>query len=469
MLVHGGKPPFDPFPTITELSNAYFCPLAAYYDLWYNIDYALEPNPFAIKGGGETFQQFIAQLKMSIINGNQVPEGQKGIWAIRDKFENFGEESNYKIWEFYLEPWSRRKLEELGKISNKSNIFFEVTASSSYVPFQSTKGEKNTYPLLGRIDEINIDEKKIIERTVKQGEQDKPPLLKDYQLWLLWKVICSIERTYYPIQWKNIDFREFELIIETPQKDFIINKNQPEFEEETHYAYERIHDLTFERKGVQEAYEGKRCTFENKEPNCALSVCYFSKPQFPESRDEIKREFKRWSRALLHEIMWDRDLQLYQFTMLNEKELEQMGRIVTGKIISQPAPNQIEIEILSSQIGPVKALSSDQLKEFVVIPFGSFKLGLRVGAQPSEKQTVKNRIVLDLKKAVPVSNQAFLFTNDFLLFQEQPIFLNSNIQRDLFWLERRGKKKKEEAVKYSPIQLLDGIFGNKTLKRGGEK
>jgi hypothetical protein len=463
-----GKPPFDPFPTVTEVSNAYFCPLAAYYDLWYNINYALEPNPFKFKGAGDTFQQFIAQLKTSIINGERIPEGPRGIWWIRDRFENLGDQTDHRIWEFYLEPWSGRKIEELRKIQYKANIFFEVTVSSSYIPFLFDEGGHSTYPLFGRIDEIDIDGKRIIERTIKRSNDGNPPLLKDYQVWLLWKALCSVERTYYPIPWTNVDFREFELIVETPQRDFIVEKNQPEFEEKTHDAYAHIHDLAFERKGVQEAYDGRRCTYENKEPNCALSVCYFGKPQFPSSREEMKREFKRWSRALFHEIMWDRDLQLYQSTMLEEGVLQQIGFMVMGKITGIPKPNQIEVDVPSAQTGPLRVISSDQLKEFVVIPFGSFKLGLRVGAHPSENKIGEDKILLTLTKSVPISNQALIFTDNFLLFQEQPVFLSSNLQRDLFWLERRGKKKIEEANKLSPIQLLESVFGRKFMKRGGE-
>jgi len=464
-----GQPTFDPFPTVTDISNAYFCPLAAYYDIWYNVDYALEPKiQTSPKRSGEVFQDFIASLKASRIAGKKIPDGEVGFWAIRKSFEDsFGRIDGYeRIWEHYVEVWLNNHMEELKEIEVGENIFFEVTVASSYVQF-NFEGGTRTYPLVGRADEINIDKHKIIERTIKRGKENNVPTLKDYQLWLLWKAICSVDKSKYPSQWRDADFRNFELIVETPWKDFPVKKDNPEFENGTHTAYARIHDLLFEKKGLEEAYDRRTCTIKNINTDCGVhNPCYLARQPNPTCRTQMRREFKRWCRALSHEIMWERDLRLYQFTMLDDDELQKRGLVIKGKIVGRKGPKQIEVEIPKGQLGALSTNSSDELKSFIIIPFGGLSLGIRTEAYLSDDPSKPDAIILKMDtKPVPISDQALILPNDFLLFREQPIFLSSQLQSDLFWLEKRGKKKIEEAKKLSPIQLLEAVFGTKELRK----
>lgn len=464
-----GQPTFDPFPTVTDVSNSSFCPLAAYYDLWYSVDYALEPKiQSSPRRAGEVFQDFIARLKASRIAGKKIPDGEVGFWAIRKSFEDsFGRIEGYeRIWEHYIENWLNNHLEELKEINVGENIFFEVTVASPYVQF-SFDGGTRTYPLLGRADEINIDKHKIIERTIKRGKEGNPPTLKDYQVWLLWKAICSVDKSKYPVQWRNVDFRNFELIVETPWQDFPVKKDNPEFENRTHTAYTRIHDLLFERKGLEEAYARRACSLSNPNTECGVyNPCYLARQPNPTCRSQMRREFKKWCHALSHEIMWERDLRLYQFTMLDDSELERKGLIIKGKIVGRKGPKQIEVEISKNQVGALSTSSSDELKSFVLIPYGGLSLGLRTEAYISEDPSRSDAIILKMEaKPVPISDQALILPNDFLLFREQPIFLNTQLQSDLFWLEKRGKKRPEEAKKLSPIQLLEAVFGTKELRK----
>jgi len=103
--------------------------------------------------------------------------------------------------------------------SDRDKFFFEISVANYYVPFPYKDGKKS-YPLEGRIDEIDIKNKRIIERTIKGFKEDtEPPALKDYQTWLLWKTLSSLKRNQLPSQWRDINFEEFELIVETPYKD----------------------------------------------------------------------------------------------------------------------------------------------------------------------------------------------------------------------------------------------------------
>jgi len=108
-------------------------------------------------------------------------------------------ESN-DIWRLCVRPWVERKLEndELQSITSNNQIFFEISVANSHVPFPLESGVRN-YPLRGRVDEIDLTQRRFIERTIRGGrEDDAPPFLKDYQIWLLWKIICSLREENLP-------------------------------------------------------------------------------------------------------------------------------------------------------------------------------------------------------------------------------------------------------------------------------
>lgn len=76
-----GNPRFAPFPTVTNLLNAIFCPVAILHDLLHGRDYALigevgkaNYEIKEIKRRGELFHKFIAYLKLSLMKGKSLGE-----------------------------------------------------------------------------------------------------------------------------------------------------------------------------------------------------------------------------------------------------------------------------------------------------------------------------------------------------------------------------------------------------------
>ncbi|GAI17474.1 unnamed protein product, partial [marine sediment metagenome] len=149
---------------------------------------------------------------------------------VQERFLQFSQRHGFTIDESsdilrnHIEPWVRRKLQngELESISDDDQLIFELSVGNARIPFHLEKGKRH-YPLRGRVDEIDLTRKRLVERTIKGTPLDtESPLLKDCQVWLLWKILCSLKREQLPLQWKSVDFQNFDLVVETPYKDFTI-------------------------------------------------------------------------------------------------------------------------------------------------------------------------------------------------------------------------------------------------------
>jgi len=320
---------------------------------------------------------------------------------------------------------------------------------------------------LGICDEIDIDNKKIIDRTIKgKYNDDHPPLMKDYQLWLIWKIINSIPRSKLPDEVKNIDFDEFNLVVETPHKDFNIDKENSTFEELTHEAYAWIHDVAFERKSGYDVFQHKRCTRVNK-VECGLQTyCFRRKPTFPESRSEMRRVFKDIYRPLFWDQMWNWHLFKYQLVMIAPSKLESLGLLSKGKKISS-SNAKIEIEVPEVQADQLQAYSEVSLRRYTIIPFGNFFFGKRMGATLVERKG--NKLVMEIPKKEFRMSEIILILpkSDVTIIESPPWYLSRNLQRSMFSLEFIGTKDPDKARKDSIVQILESLFGPKPLRREG--
>jgi len=472
-----GNPRFAPFPTVTDLLIADFCPVAALHNLLHGRDYALIGEAsYEGKRRGDLFHKFIAHLKLSLIKG-KIKLPNYDLCLEFDRFadtERYGFDFNARsdLWRRHVGPWVSRKLEnrELQNISSNDEVFFELSVANYYVPFPY-RGNKHSYPLKGRIDEIDIKRKRIIERTIKGSfDDEQPPQLKDYQAWLLWKLLCSLKRNQLPPQWNSINFQDFELVIETPYKDFIVPHENPNYIEKTHSAYAWIHDIGIsESHGVnREVYEAERpdnCTGLQPNQECGLiRTCYPRNYPHPQCRPEIKQIFKPWYQYLLWEQIWKGDLFQYQLLKLRKEELIEKGLILEGKIVSCD-DNKIELE-MGREIGSVRGYD-----EYTVIPFGTLFCGKEMKAKLLNVKG--NRLIMKIQgEGMSLSNDAILLPGSLESFspilQEPPTFLEEQKQRGLLQLQQSGAIKEEKAKSRSWIQLLEAIFGIRPLKRGSK-
>jgi hypothetical protein len=367
------------------------------------------------------------------------------------------------FWKQYIDVWIRRKFSELAGLKSDSLNFFELTVANTKTPFKTPDGGARNYPLTGRIDEIDIKGKRIIERTLRANLSPK-----DFQVWLLWKVLCSIDKKFYPEHLRDIDFETFNLVVETPTADTPVDKNNPEFENKVHECYAWIHDLTFDPKAVADVYLDNCCTYDNKK-ECGLAwMCYMHKWPFPIGRGEMRRRFKDMYRALLWEKIWGYDLFQYRFLSLPPEKLEERTLICRATVVPKSQDkNTFQVQVKDpQQAGLIWAKGMDETDSFLVI-LGNFAIGRRY------KATIR-RLGADLFKVkiedgwLPtLLSQPLIATTgtDFLVYEEHPTYLITGLQKDLHNLEFRGAKTAERSEADSKLQVIEAIYGSRPVSR----
>jgi hypothetical protein len=459
---------------VTNVLNAYHCPVASLHNLMHDSESYQEVQARGRPDEqwlGNEFHKFIARIKSGLVEGTLSVGGSSGNLLLRQEFLRFarGLANPDRIWNLYLEDWSTRKIPELEKLHNKSRLFFEMWVASPHVSFALQGGQRN-YPVQGRIDEIDLDNKRIVERTLRRGDSNTPPYLKDYQVWLLWKILRSIPSLMYPEGWQNIDFAEFDLIVETPSQDYPIARDNPQFETKTHEAFAWIHDICFDPRGAGEAYRYKKqfCQPGNVPHNCGLTnVCYGRKWTYPSARDEMRREFRDIYRSLLWETIWTYDLLQYKFVMLSTGDLERQGLIASGRIVDRQN-NEVRVEVPPSQTNPIWTQSFDE-KRFLLVPYGNLAVGLRLGGTVKRESGNVFKVKFE-RVPIPISGSTLIapVSPEFRILKDEPVYLIRRLQSDLHSLQRMGGNDQVKTGSDSIIQLLEGLFGRKRMKTGVE-
>ena len=462
------EPPFDPFPTVQNIKNAVFCPVAALHDLLYGYGNA------TISGGGygvgELFHQYIAYLKNMIARGELHPDAAETEILFRfEDYARYMDSKTKRACQLYIEPWLDKRLGELKDIQKNAKIFFEVFIANAFVPF-NYRNRITSYPVYGKIDELDFERKRIVERTISGDREEKtPPLLKDFQIWLLWKTLSCIENKQFPKQWRDVNFDEFDLIVETPYENFLIDKDNPKFEEKVHEAFAWISDISKERRATWEAWEHRACTI-NDQKECGLSYfCYGRRRTYPTSRREFRQRVGIFFRPLFWEQMWEHHLFKYQLTMLPERAVkDKLRKYVTGGKIVQEEERNITLE-LDGAIAPVleRHIKGDDSCKMV---FGSFNIGIEREARIKDvdEENKKIEVVIDKRGLSPHGSVQILFPETSMI-KESPWFLRRLIQRELYKLEKWGIDIPNKAAGKSVIQMIECLFGSNTLKMEGER
>jgi len=461
-----GTPPFDPFPTVSDIVSADFCPVAILHRLLHGEDRSptfISERRDRLRGAGTLYHEFIAILKSRIVNGDLQRFSPD---VIRPEFLRFvrGQEELQEIWPRYLVPWLNGvRSGEHTSVSPRERVFFEVTVASEYVPFRYEE-QRLTYPLRGVIDEINLDRRLIIERTIVGGpDDDGPPEADALQLWLLWKVLNSIDRHNYPEELRGVNFDDFHIIVETPFHDFEIDRENQEFERRVHDAYAWIRDLTFDHRSEFEAYRNQRC---DREPGIRCSfmhtVCRRRNFQFPQARSVMREEFRSWFRPLWHEIIWNSHLLQYRLLRLPLDDLEHQGWLARARITSFIDRDLIQVEIIrDEERGPI--LAHIQNSGRCELIFGTPSIGQRI--EVTLESEAEGRLILRTsKRYLFLSNNTFILP-DVALLESRPWYLTQRIQQDMFRFEHIGRENIVRARNDSLVQLIEAIFGSNLLRR----
>jgi len=163
--------------------------------------------------------------------------------------------------------------------------------------------------------------------------------------------------------------------------------------------------------------------------------------------------------------MWEGDLLQYQLYSLSHEQLLSKKLISEGRILSIK-DNKIDLQLNQRDVGWLGGYD-----EFIIIRFGTLFCGKREKARLLEINKGNNSIVLQ------VFNQEGQYFPDAIIFpvssdipppifQEPPSFLKSVMQRGLLRIQKSGAIKPDKARQRSIIQLMEGVFGRKKIKRG---
>jgi len=454
-------PSFGPFPTITNVVNAALCPVAAIHDMLYGIDNArVGPQGWGV---GSLFHEFIAHLKASLADGSCMPGGEKRLYY--DFAERRYDAAKEAGWT-YVRYWLDRKRTELRKLSKDIRTYFEVYVANDSVQIE---GGYCSYPLRGDIDELDTANKRIIERTILGGDSERSaPALKDFQLWLLWKLLCSVKGKDRPQVWKDEDFENYELVVETPYRDFTVPKNSRDFEAMAHDAFSWIHDISSERfkYAIWEAYQQAACSYDVRNSVCTLGdrYCYRARLQYPRGRRVIHADMRRFYISLLCEKMWSHDLLMYQLMKLPAEVLSGW-KVVQGNI--EVSDERIVVNVDESRPLLERAEEGEKTRDVDVI-FGTLRLGLH---RKAEVEVKGNKLELKVWEREQLPQSVNIILPEVSLFREDPWFLRRKLQRETYNFELWGLERDDRARRHSVIQLVDAIFWDTELvmERPGKK
>jgi len=472
-----GRPPFLPFPTVLNVSNGAHCSQAIMHDLLHGIDHALT-HPFYERDYYDIFIRFIGILKTEIVNEAFVINDASPVQvqAILDRFleytrtTRFEEPSAFDLWQLYLEPWVTRKLDN-GELflPTSTRLFFDLDIANPSTTFRlrmDTDGIRN-YPLRGKVIEIDITNERIIERSIKGTPDDEnPPLMTDYMIWLKHQILKNLTRLQLPEPWRNIDFNDYSLIVETPFRDFTVTE-QANFLEYTHRACAWINDIfrSDTSRILGEVIANQQCTPDNENTECEFpfNVCFKNRYPFPLSRPEIRRAFRPWYRSLLWERMWSGDLWHYQLLLLSREDLRELHLIEETRVVNYNG-NQLELEVVGNNANTFRGQ-----ERCTIIPFGTIFCGIRIDG--ILRNVEDNRLIFQLRSQIPpVSDEALILlsseTTSQLIKSEPPSFIQRAIQRDLYNLIFIGATTLRNSLRRSVLQLIEAIFGRRILRRG---
>ena len=427
-------------------------------------------------GRGEVFHGFCAYIKWAVGQGTVRIESENATSSVataQHEFRSFcrrmgvarGEVDT--VWRIHVEPWLGRKIEE-GEFDGLADqdVYFELSVASRKVPFGLGNGLRH-YPLRGRIDELNLTKRTLIERTIREPVSEiSPPLLKDYQAWLLLQIIRSLSEEQLPRDWTADQIRRLKLVVETPRQDFVIEPDQPKLIQDTHFAYAWLDDMSRgENPGVfREVYENAACTPEAPHEHCVhpFMNCFPRLYSHPRSRPEVKRAFKPWLRSLLWERIWKGDLWHYRLLTLSKAQLEEMGYMMEVPVQASNG-NEIVVSISGGNRGVLGGYPS-----LILLSYGTVNCGLRLRA--SVRSTSPDGAIIRLSRGWGrfSSQVVVLSTQDTTSVIDQPLtWLDALQQRNLMRLQS-WTMGEQSARRKSNAQLLESIYGTKELRSSDE-
>ena len=462
-----GRPRFDPFPTVTEVVMAAFCPRAAYH----HILHALDPfEPWGRKGGwprGEGYHRMICLLEQAMARGEELT------WP---KVDGMGTEVLGAEWDYVkpnVEEWWEKVRPER-RIGVGEELFFELTVAGEV----RAEGISNLH-LRGKVDEIDKTKRLIVERTSK-GRELALAQMKDFQLWLLHQILKGIRDEDRPEELRGEDLGSYGLILETPN-EIIPVREKPEYRSRLHSALfwirgitmtEEKSSLTVSRSVLEASRRG--CQPRNMKKGCELShFCFQRSFAHPpgEVRWRMRVELAQKWRSLRWETMWEHDLYEYRLVLMPRRELQDKGMVCQARVVERlPTPRGLEVvvELPSPEEAREVEAEARPLRGILTLLYGTLRMGLREKGEVKGVEGSRVRLLFEGVVGHRLPEQILFVSTPsaLILTEEEPIYLERGTQRDVYIYTTRGTDRESRAKKGGQFALPEALFGRRRVKEG---
>jgi hypothetical protein len=469
-------PPFDPFPDVTQVTKGY-CPVAILHDLFWGRTYLGRRDSW-VQGQrlGELYHDLMGSFRIDVANRrvatDQLRDRQIADGMAQRYFQNFAERYGVppanadelrSIFRRYVaRKWSEGELQRLpGQF-----ILTEVDVANPRSEFH-IGGITRHYPLRGRIDELNITQRLLIERTLDVAPlSSDPPQYKFWQAWLYAQAITTLEDFRRPASLSQLWGGPLQVTIETPDRDYHVTADDS-FMRIVAQAYYWIRAV-FHGVNQTAVYNESACTMENPDESCTHCRvdCFTIPVGYPSRRDELRRLCRGFSRAFLYERVWDYDLWFYRQCLLPHQFLEQDGQRVTGAVL-EVTDDRLRVEVNRDGAKAVRAN-----RDLLGIPAatGNFFLSRQVRLHLTRAERTANRDAVSLefrisrRDSIQLRDAASieLFTppsNGIFLSAQPPGFLKDMDRQRLGRLLKVGAQSLTAAQQSGVVRALRTVTG----------
>jgi len=485
-----GIPRFDPFPKASEICHG-DCPIKLLHILLSGASpYNYGRDRIGI---GELFHKAVIRLKRllqynyeSVWFGNTIQTERRLLREVRqiiaELTREYEGENLFNSLFSLMRQYIRNQIENGGfdGISSKE-ILFEVTVVN---PRMRIPSAPRPYPILCRIDEINLTDRILIERFSGRNV----PNYKFVQAAINFFALSTL--SHGNIRSLLGDLNDWRIVIETPYEtlDVDINDDIIEVIKRGYYWYRVIFrpHRADPRRGIGYVYDNGLCNPPNYYSDCPFfrTYCFTRRLSFQLGRS-IRRRFSERRRLIFYDLVWDYHLYLYKATCDDENlraETYIEGRVID--VSQQEETNSLRVVIEASLDEANIALKKAKLvKSFIQLIYNpwTFYFGPRINGILSSVERGRNNLYLHINvsreyvhdpEQIRRLEHIRIYRGDEMhesvfVYKEATSHVLKRRQYSLYRLTKMGAESVERYQNRYFLRLLDAIYGGGNLLTRG--
>jgi hypothetical protein len=350
------RPPFDPFPVVTQVLKGY-CPVAIHLDQLWGRTWSGRLDSGLTDPAGALYHEIVAEYRMRLAWGLESWSSRWDQATFKAHLHNYFSQwadrkgtnstTRQRLWEDFSRLLERQHREGELELIRGARLFAEVDFVNPRCRFDLGDSTYH-YPIRGRIDELDLSRGLIIERTLERDPlSNRPPLYKDFQAWLCAWSLKALDEHLRPSAFEKLWTSPLKVRLETPDADYEVPFDDARFLPWVAQAYYWI-QAVYRNRGqpATSAYQAAACTIDHPDDACmhCRIDCFTRRPAFPRKSQEIARICSQHARALLYDRVWDEDLWYYRQALLPEEyHLEEGSRIKLP--ILEVKDNSLRVEL----------------------------------------------------------------------------------------------------------------------------